>query len=124
MDWLSLPDFTELPSLLAQTSASSPSPTSGSSVNQLAQEIESLKAKVELLQQTNKTLSDSLTSQISFLAKENEALSRSFSSFVDAMKWAVTVLGVFGTFLTLAVAWVFKNNLDDARKIAREMIET
>jgi len=39
------------------------------------------------------------------------------------MKWAVTILGLFGTFLTLAVTWVFKNNLDDARKIAREMIE-
>ncbi len=120
MDWLSLHNLVELPSfLLAQTPSPSPSP----SLSSLAQDLEVLKSRVELLQQTNKALSDSLTSQVDFLASGNGALDRSFSSFVDSMKWAVTILGLFGTFLTLAVTWVFKNNLDDARKIAREMIE-
>jgi|GEM_PF-823158 len=120
MDWLSLHNLVELPSfLLAQTPSPSPSP----SLSSLAQDLEVLKSRVELLQQTNKALSDSLTSQVNFLASGNGALDRSFSSFVDSMKWAVTILGLFGTFLTLAVTWVFKNNLDDARKIAREMIE-
>lgn len=105
MDWLSLPDWTKLSNfLLAQT----PSPTANVSSSPpaipLAQEIETLKTKVDLLQQTNKALSDSLTSQINFLAKENEALNKNFSSFVDAMKWSVIILGAFGTFLTIAVA--------------------
>jgi hypothetical protein len=125
MDWLFLTHLLELPNaLLAQAPPPLPSSASPTSIPQLAQEIELLKNKVELLQQTNKALSDSLSSQINFLAKENDALNKSFASFVDAMKWAFTILGLFGTFLTIAVAWVFKNNLDDARRIAREMIET
>lgn len=89
----------------------------------LAQEIEALKGQVETLQATNQLLSDGLTNQIEFLKQENQALTSSFSQYVDAMKWNLTVLAGLAAILTAVGGWIFKNNLDDAKKVAQEMID-
>lgn len=101
--------------LMAQT----PPPT----LPDLVQEIETLKSQVETLQNTNQLLSDGLMNQIEFLKQENQALSSSFSQYVDAMKWNLTVLAGLAAVLTAVGGWIFKNNLDDAKKVAREMID-
>lgn len=89
----------------------------------LAQEIEGLKGQVEALQATNQVLSNSLTSQIEFLKQGNQALSTSFSQYVDAMRWNLTVLAGLAAILTAVGGWIFKSNLDDAKQMAREMVD-
>ncbi len=92
-------------------------------VQDIAQQLETLKGQVDTLQNTNQLLSESLTNQIEFLKQENQALTNSFSTYVDAMKWNLTVLAGLAAVLTAVGGWIFKNNLDDAKKVAREMID-
>lgn len=99
--------------------AQAPTPT----VEDIAQQLETLRSQVDTLQNTNQLLSDSLTNQIEFLKQENQALTHSFSNYVDAMKWNLTVLAGLAAVLTAVGGWIFKNNLDDAKKVAREMID-
>lgn len=98
--------------------------TSHISVQEVSQQLETLKSQVEILQNTNQILSDGLKSQVEFLKQENQALSNSFVNFVDAMKWNLIVLTSLAGVLTAVGGWIFKNNLEDAKKVAQEMINT
>lgn len=93
------------------------------SVQDLAQEVEALKAQIETLQNTNQLLSDGLTNQIEFLKQENQSLTNSFSQYVNAMRWNLTVLAGLAAILTAVGGWIFKNNLDDAKQVAQEIID-
>ncbi|MEM7773952.1 MAG: hypothetical protein AAF327_26055 [Cyanobacteria bacterium P01_A01_bin.37] len=93
------------------------------SLQDLAEQLDMLSNQVDTLRGTNQLLSDSLINQIEFLKQENQALTNSFSKYVDAMKWNLTVLAGLAAVLTAVGGWIFKNNLDDAKKVAREMID-
>ena len=98
--------------LLAQTPA----------VSDLMLELEALKSQVEALQQTNQLLSDGLTTQIEFLKQENQDLTASFSQYIDAMKWNLTVLAGLAAVLSAVGGWLFKNSLDDAKEMATRIV--
>ncbi len=88
----------------------------------LVQQVDAFQNQLDALQSTNQLLSDSLTQQIEFLRKENQDLTNSFTRYVDAMKWNLTVLAGLAAVLTAVGGWIFKSNLDDAKKVAQEMI--
>lgn len=88
----------------------------------LAQQVDTLQNQLDALQNTNQLLNDSLAQQIEFLQQENQDLSSSFTKYVDAMKWNLTVLAGLAAVLTAVGGWIFKSNLDDAKKVAQEMI--
>lgn len=91
-------------------------------VSDLAQEIEALKSQVETLQQANQLLSNGLTTQIEFLKEENQDLTASFSQYIDAMKWNLTVLAGLAAVLAAVGGWIFKNSLDDAKEMATRIV--
>lgn len=101
-------------------------PTLGQAIDptlqNLAQQVNALQNQLDALQDTNQLLSNSLTQQIEFLRKENQDLTNSFTKYVDAMKWNLTVLAGLAAILTAVGGWIFKSNLDDAKKVAQEMI--
>lgn len=101
--------------LLAQAPASP-------ALSDLARELEALKGQVEALQQTNQLLSDGLTTQIEFLKQENQDLTASFSQYIDAMKWNLTVLAGLAAVLSAVGGWLFKNSLDDAKEMATRIV--
>jgi hypothetical protein len=92
-------------------------------VQDLAQQMDALQNQLEALQTTNQALRDSLAEQVNFLQQENQDLTNSFTRYVDAMKWNLTVLAGLAAVLTAVGGWIFKNNLDDAKQVAREMID-
>ncbi len=96
--------------------------TSTTTVSDLVQELEALKSQVEALQQTNQLLSDGLTTQIEFLKQENQDLTASFSQYIDAMKWNLTVLVGLAAVLSAVGGWLFKNSLDDAKEMATRIV--
>ncbi len=59
-----------------------------------------------------------LKSQLEFLKDANNRLSDSFSKFVEAMKFTLLIFGALGGLL----AYVFGKNLDDAKKVASQVI--
>ena len=89
----------------------------------LAHQVDALQNQLDALQMTNQALRDSLTEQVNFLQQENQDLTNSFTRYVDAMKWNLTVLAGLAAVLTAVGGWIFKNNLDDAKQVAREMID-
>jgi len=91
-------------------------------LQELTQQVNALQNQLDSLQNTNQLLSESLTQQIEFLRKENQDLTNSFTKYVDAMKWNLTVLAGLAAILTAVGGWIFKSNLDDAKKVAQEMI--
>jgi hypothetical protein len=97
MDLLSLDLSQVWDFVLAQTPSPIPSP---SPVPSRAPEIELLRNQLEFLKDANTRLSDS------------------FTKFVEAMKFTLVAFGFLGAFL----AYVFGKNLDDARKLASQMI--
>lgn len=105
MDW---------PSLFAQASSVS--------LTDLAQQVETLRTQVESLQATNRLLSDGLTTQIEFLKQENQNITESFSQYIDAMKWNLTVLAGLAVVLSAVGGWIFKNSLDDAKEMAGRIV--
>lgn len=105
MDW---------PNLFAQTSSVS--------LPDLAQQVETLRAQMESLRATNQLLSDGLTTQIEFLKQENQNITQSFSQYIDAMKWNLTVLTGLAAILGIVGSWIFKNSLDDAKETASRMV--
>ncbi|NEP19770.1 MAG: hypothetical protein F6J97_23275 [Leptolyngbya sp. SIO4C1] len=88
----------------------------------LAQQVEILQAQVEALQNTNQVLSDGLTTQIEFLKQENQDLTASFSQYIEAMQWNLTVLAGLAVVLSAIGGWLFKNSLDDAKEMAGRII--
>lgn len=100
--------------LLAQASTST--------VSDLAQELSALKSQVEALQQTNQLLSEGLTTQIEFLKQENQDLTASFSQYIEAMTWTMTMLAGLAAILTAVGGWIFKNSLDDAKEMATRIV--
>jgi hypothetical protein len=111
MDWLSLPDFTELPSLLAQTPSPSPSPSTAN--------VELLKSQLEFLKAENARAVADFADKLKLVTEENKSLSESFKNFVGTMQFA---LGTF-TFLGAAAAFIFGKTLNDAKTVANQMIE-
>lgn len=59
-----------------------------------------------------------LKSQLEFLKDANNRLSDSFSKFVEAMKFTLLIFGALGGLL----AFMFGKNLDDAKKVASQVI--
>lgn len=92
-------------------------------IQDISQQLNALQSQVETLQNTSQLLSESLMEQIEFLRQENQDLTNSFTRYIDAMKWNLTVLAILAAILTGVGGWIFKNNLDDAKKVAREMID-
>jgi len=91
-------------------------------LNELAQDLESLKLQVELLPQMQETVTQNLTSQVNFLSSQITTLSSSFTSFVNAMKWIVGFLAVLAAILTGFGSWIFKSSLDEAQTVAQNLI--
>ncbi|NJL48298.1 MAG: hypothetical protein HC929_13465 [Leptolyngbyaceae cyanobacterium SM2_5_2] len=58
------------------------------------------------------------TDVIDLLKESNQALSNSFSQFIDAMRFVLVILGILGAFVT----FIFGKSLNDARQIAKEAI--
>lgn len=52
------------------------------------------------------------------LREENRSLSESFKSYITAMQFVLVVFGVLGSL----IAYIFAQNLKDAKQVAREMI--
>ncbi|BAY07494.1 hypothetical protein [Calothrix sp. NIES-2098] len=100
MDWLPLFDPSQLGDFLfAQTPAPSPSP--------LPIPTPARTLDVELLK-----------SQLEFLKDANTRLGESFNKFVGAMQFTLVVFAFLGAVL----AFIFGKNLDDAKKVASDMI--
>ena len=70
-------------------------------VQDLAQQIDALQNQLEALQTTNQALRDGLAEQVKFLQQENQDLTNSFTRYVDAMKWNLTVLAGLAAVLDL-----------------------
>jgi hypothetical protein len=101
MDWLSSIDLSHLwDVIVAQTPTPTPTPSPTSTPARNLSEIELLKSQLEFLKTTNGQLSES------------------FNRFVGAMQFTLVVFAFLGGIL----AYIFGKNLDDAKKIAREMI--
>lgn len=101
MDWLVSTDFSHLWNwIIAQTPT--PNPTS-SPLSIPASNIN----EIELLK-----------SQLEFLKVTNGQLSESFNHFVTTMQFVLVVFGFLGGVL----AFIFGKNLDDAKKVASQMV--
>jgi len=99
MDWLSSIDLSHLWDLvIAQTPTPTPSPVLTPAKN--LNDIELLKSQLEFLKATNGQLGES------------------FNRFVAAMQFTLVVFAFLGTFLAFAVG----KNLDDAKKLASQLI--
>lgn len=85
---------------IAQTATPTPSPSPGLNPAQAASEIELLK------------------SQLEFLKATNGQLGQSFNRFVTAMQFTLVAFTFLGGFLAYAVG----KNLDDAKKLAKQLI--
>lgn len=97
MDWLISIDIFHLGDwIIAQSPTPIPLPTPAKNIND-----------IELLK-----------SQLEFLKATNGQLSESFNKFVGAMQFTLVVFAFLGGFL----AYVFGKNLDDAKKIASQVI--
>jgi hypothetical protein len=96
MDWLPLSNcFPGWDWILAQTPSPAPSPLPSP-------------ADVELLK-----------SQLEFLKDSNGRLSDSFSQFMGVMQFTLVIFGFLGG----VIAYIFGKNLDDARKVASQLIQ-
>ncbi|MBD2603867.1 hypothetical protein H6G81_04790 [Scytonema hofmannii FACHB-248] len=112
MDWLPSIDLSHLWDLvIAQT----PTPTRTSSplpnTAKISNDIELLKSQIELLKTTN-------ASQLEFLKSTNIQLNENFNRFVAAMQFVLVVFAFLGGLL----AYVVGKNLDDAKKVASQLI--
>ena len=98
MDWLSLPDFTELPNLLL---AQTPSPSPSSSPSPSPSDLELLKSQLEFLKQSHNQFSESM------------------KQFVDTMRIIFIVLGIAGG----VVAYFFGKSFKDFQEFAQKDIK-
>lgn len=108
MDWPSLFDFSHLPHFLAQAAT----PSAAKSPDQL----DLLRQQLEFLKAENARLNADFIEKLKLVTEENKALSESFKNFVGTMQFVLVVFGFLGGIL----AYIFGNNLNDAKKVARE----
>lgn len=109
MNWITLMDpGAWVPILLAQV----PTPKTASP------DVELLKAQLEFLKAENARSLMDFTERMRLLTEENKSLSESFKNFVSTMQFVLVVFAALGGL----IAYVFKQNLEDARKVAQEMI--
>ncbi|MEA5537042.1 hypothetical protein [Crocosphaera sp. XPORK-15E] len=57
---------------------------------------------------------DLLLKQIDFLQEANQQLAKSFQSFVDTIKWTITIVGSLLGILVFSARSIYKNNLKEA----------
>jgi hypothetical protein len=101
MDWLPLIDFSHLRDwIIAQTPTSIPTPSPLSNAGKNLNDIELLKSQLEFLRATNGQLGES------------------FNKFITAMQLTLGVFALLGGIL----AYVVGKNVDDARKVASQLI--
>lgn len=98
--------------LLAQTPTPSPTATS------TAAQLDLLRQQVDLLVKQNGQLTADFTERFKLMVEENKSLSESFSKFVSTMQFVLVVFG----FLGAVIAYIFKQNLSDAKAVAAQMI--
>ncbi|MGB7415495.1 MAG: hypothetical protein WA902_14910 [Thermosynechococcaceae cyanobacterium] len=84
-----------------------------SSVQQLSQDVESLRERLEQIQQINQDLSKILEGQIEFLKNENESHSNFFSQWIAVFGFITTLLPFLGSLVIGLLAWLGIKNLDD-----------
>jgi hypothetical protein len=101
MDWLPSIDLSHLwDIIIAQTPTPTPTPSPVINPTKAANDIELLKSQLEFLKATNGQLGES------------------FNRFVTAMQFTLVVFAFLGGFLAFAVG----KNLDDAKRIASQLI--
>ena len=112
MGWFALVDPSLwLHSVLLQV----PTPSSKSAVSP---DVELLKSQLEFLKAENARVVADFGERMKLIVDENKSLSESFKTFVMTMQFVLVVFGALGAF----IVYVFKQNLEDARKVAQEMI--
>ena len=112
MGWFALVDPSLwLHSVLLQV----PTPSSKSAVSP---DVELLKSQLEFLKAENARSVADFGERMKLIVDENKSLSESFKTFVATMQFVLVVFGALGAF----IVYVFKQNLEDARKVAQEMI--
>ena len=112
MDWLSSIDLSHFWDLvIAQTPTTTPTSSPLLNTAKLSNDIELLKSQLEVIKSTN-------ASQLEFLKSTNVQLGENFNRFVAAMQFTLVVFAFLGGFL----AYVFGKNLEDAKKVASQVI--
>ncbi|NJM66678.1 MAG: hypothetical protein HC851_13950 [Acaryochloris sp. RU_4_1] len=111
MDWLSYFEPNHLLHL-AQTTIAAASNV----------EVELLRQQLDFINSENARLSADFVKKLEVVSQANKDLSESFKTFVDTMKFVLTVFGAVGTVIAIVIAFVFGKNLEDAKKVARESI--
>lgn len=112
MDWLPSIDLSHLWDLvIAQTPRPTPASSPLSNTAKISNDIELLKSQVEVIKSTN-------ASQLEFLKSTNIQLNENFNRFVAAMQFVLVVFAFLGGVL----AYVVGKNLDDAKKVASQLI--
>lgn len=112
MDWLPSIDLSHLWDLvIAQTPRPTPTSSPLSNTAKISNDIELLKSQIEVIKSTN-------ASQLEFLKSTNIQLNENFNRFVGAMQFVLVVFAFLGGFL----AYVFGKNLEDAKKVASQVI--
>ncbi|GAX45315.1 hypothetical protein NIES4075_63360 [Tolypothrix sp. NIES-4075] len=112
MDWLPSIDLSHVwDFVIAQIPRPTPASSPLSNTAKISNDIELLKSQIEVIKTTN-------ANQLEFLKSTNIQLNENFNRFVAAMQFVLVVFAFLGGLL----AYVVGKNLDDAKKVASQLI--